>query len=308
MKRRNREFSVFSISMLDVIASAMGAFLIIMVVLLPHYTTSRELQEENRKKQAELNECREEQRACQNKWEKCREEQKACQDKWEECKEKQPACEKKWEDCIKERDDYKKRLEEQALRLGFVMKGKKVIFIVDISGSMDKPHGKEDRITPVTSGIKMLLATMDESYETDIVFFPNVPQNSDYGWLWGRMQSVTEDRKYDAYRFLSNLKAKGSTPTESVLNVVLDRSEYQEAGTIFLLSDGVPSEGSRALGRNELKKLLGRISDKNERKRKEKIINTIGVGDDFRNRNSQSDAVWFLRELADRNQGFYAGY
>ncbi len=37
MQRRNREINIFNLSMLDVISGAMGAFLIIMVILLPYY-------------------------------------------------------------------------------------------------------------------------------------------------------------------------------------------------------------------------------------------------------------------------------
>jgi hypothetical protein len=37
MRRRNREINIFNLSMLDVISGAMGAFLIIMVILLPYY-------------------------------------------------------------------------------------------------------------------------------------------------------------------------------------------------------------------------------------------------------------------------------
>ena len=37
MKRLNREISVFNMSMLDVITGALGAFLMIMIILLPHY-------------------------------------------------------------------------------------------------------------------------------------------------------------------------------------------------------------------------------------------------------------------------------
>lgn len=37
MRRRNREINIFSLSMLDVISGAMGAFLIIMIVLMPYY-------------------------------------------------------------------------------------------------------------------------------------------------------------------------------------------------------------------------------------------------------------------------------
>ncbi|AFL74009.1 hypothetical protein [Thiocystis violascens] len=37
MRRRSREINVFNLSMLDVIAGAMAAFLILMVILLPYY-------------------------------------------------------------------------------------------------------------------------------------------------------------------------------------------------------------------------------------------------------------------------------
>ncbi len=50
MKPRNREINIFNIAMLDVISGAMGAFLIIMVILLPYYNKEasdyqRELQQ-----------------------------------------------------------------------------------------------------------------------------------------------------------------------------------------------------------------------------------------------------------------------
>lgn len=50
MKRRNREINIFSLSILDMISGAMGAFLIIMVILLPYYKkdiidSQRELQQ-----------------------------------------------------------------------------------------------------------------------------------------------------------------------------------------------------------------------------------------------------------------------
>lgn len=37
MKRRNREINIFNLSILDMITGAMGAFLIIMIILLPYY-------------------------------------------------------------------------------------------------------------------------------------------------------------------------------------------------------------------------------------------------------------------------------
>ena len=44
MQKRYREINVFNLSMLDVIAGAMGAFLIIMVILLPYYKNDAVIQ------------------------------------------------------------------------------------------------------------------------------------------------------------------------------------------------------------------------------------------------------------------------
>lgn len=55
MKKKNREINIFNLSMLDVIMSAMGAFLIIMVVLLPYYKKDAQtLMAEIRQQQQEL--------------------------------------------------------------------------------------------------------------------------------------------------------------------------------------------------------------------------------------------------------------
>lgn len=40
MKRKNREINIFSMSALDLFASAMGAFILLMLVLLPYYLKS----------------------------------------------------------------------------------------------------------------------------------------------------------------------------------------------------------------------------------------------------------------------------
>ena len=48
MKSRNRDIDVFNISMLDVLSGALGAFMIVMIVLLPHYDKDyRAIREEN---------------------------------------------------------------------------------------------------------------------------------------------------------------------------------------------------------------------------------------------------------------------
>lgn len=325
MKKRNREINIFNISMLDVIASAMGSFLIIMVVLLPYYSDVLKCRDEREKYQNAYEQCEEEKDRITRQFEEeknrmiqqCEEEKNGITQRCEEeknsitrqCEEDKDRITQQCEEergkitqrCEEEKDRLTQQCEEDKQKLGFELKSKKTIFIVDISGSMEE----DNKIRDVTSGIKMLIATMDESYQTDVVFFPNTSESKDYGYLWGEMRTVTEERKYEAYRFLSRLVAMGSTPTESVLEFVLSHREYEDAGTLILLSDGVPAEGTRALSWGELEGLIARITTKN---RGEKIINTIGVGEDFRDPYSTTDAVKFLRNLAQKNKGFYVGY
>ncbi len=59
MQRRNREINIFSLSMMDVISGAMGAFLIILIVLARYYEGSPENSESVAKLQRELKKAQE---------------------------------------------------------------------------------------------------------------------------------------------------------------------------------------------------------------------------------------------------------
>jgi cell division protein FtsL len=72
MRRKNKEINIFSMSALDLFASAMGVFILIAVVALPYYlktdqqlmTQSRELQKENETLNNTLNSVQNELNAC----------------------------------------------------------------------------------------------------------------------------------------------------------------------------------------------------------------------------------------------------
>lgn len=354
--------------MLDVIAGAMGTFLIIMVILLPYYkndeiiqelrqkllTTETEqtrLQEEKTNLQEQLEGCQSEndQNATENEkltqlLEQCRgtnqelaggktelaDQLQACQearveinvekeklaDQLQTCQdtneqltdEKTQSTEQmnQYQETIVQLEQEKLELQEEVRKLGFTLKEKNVVFVVDISGSMQDAN----KIHNVTTGIKMQIATMDETYTTDVVFFPNKLNDSclsevhsDYGCMWDGLKQVTIGRKYEAYRFLSDLRAAGSTPTENVLNFVLEH--YTDAGAIILFSDGAPAVGDQELPWTDLEGILERVTAKNNGQKK---INTIGVGPEFREEHSTTDKVRFLQMLAQRNGGFYSGF
>jgi len=199
----------------------------------------------------------------------------------------------------------KTQLKECQAKLGLDV-GDNVVFVVDISGSMDDDP-EPQKLDEVKAGIKMMVATMDETTKVDIVIYPKSADER-YGYKYGRLQSVTEDTKYDIYRYLSTLRAYGCTPTKEVMDFVFDSPNYKNANTIILMSDGLPTVRTTATKCDELDS-TGEIEDYITNKNGgSKVINCIGVGSDFRQRNSKDLKVKFMKNLAKKNGGFYIGF
>jgi len=191
-------------------------------------------------------------------------------------------------------------------RTGLDLNGKKNVFVVDVSGSMDD-NPEPEKLDQVKAGLKMLVASMDDTYNIDIVIFPKSP-TQDWDALYNRLVKVTDDQKYAIYRHLSPIYARNCTPTRSVLEHVLTDPAYKDAGTITFLSDGLPTKsiaGSSECPEDPYKEVLAFIKGLNKGKR---IINTIGVGEVYRKKNSKDSKVVFMRRMAEENGGFYIGF
>jgi uncharacterized protein YfaP (DUF2135 family) len=77
MKPRNREINIFNLSMLDVICGAMGAFLVLLILLLPYYKKEhrdyqKEIQEQQQRITAQQQQIAEEERQRQEAEEQLR--------------------------------------------------------------------------------------------------------------------------------------------------------------------------------------------------------------------------------------------
>lgn len=180
--------------------------------------------------------------------------------------------------------------------VGFKFKGKKIIFIIDISGSMYR----EDRIGQVKAGLKMLITSMPNDYHLDVIHFPG-KNNKFFTKLWGGLRPLSTYHKNEIYKFLLKLRPGGFTPTREVLLDAL--KSYEETTDIVLLSDGAPTKGNSNAKEN-ISSLLLEINKMN----KENIrINTIGVGSQFIKRKGYRADV-FLRELAKEHGGFFYGF
>ncbi len=190
-------------------------------------------------------------------------------------------------------------------RTGVKFNDKNIVFVVDVSGSMDDDPEPE-KLDQVKAGLKMLVASMDDSYKIDIVIFPKSPQQ-DWDALYNRLTPVSDKQKYAIYRHLAPIYARNCTPTRSVLEHVLTDDAYKNAGTITFLSDGLPTKsiaGSTDCPDDPPKEVLSYVRNIN----KGKVINTIGVGKVYRNSASSDPKVKFMKELAKQNGGFYIGF
>lgn len=182
--------------------------------------------------------------------------------------------------------------------VGFKFKGKKIVFLIDVSGSMNR----ENRIGQVKAGLKMLITSMPADFELDVIYFPGrMGTLSYYSSLWGQLKPLEAYSKKEVYKFLLNLRAAGFTPTRKVLKDALEK--YPEATDIVLLSDGAPTKGNTSR-KADISKILFEIEKLNKNGVR---INTIGVGSSFL-KNEGSRAHVFLKELARDHGGFFYGF
>ena len=180
--------------------------------------------------------------------------------------------------------------------VGFKFKGKKIVFLVDVSGSMQTL----DKMGQVKAGLKMLITSMPREFQIDVIQFPG-KKKSNYYSLWSYTQMLGENQKKEVYRFLNQLKPRGATPTRSVLNYAMTR--YPDVTDIVLLSDGAPTSPNSSKYEN-IQEILAEVRKNNYKKIQ---INTIGVGSAF-SLNSATNASIFLRELAKESGGFFYGF
>ncbi len=180
--------------------------------------------------------------------------------------------------------------------VGFKFKGKKIVFLVDVSGSMKTL----DKMGQVKAGLKMLITSMPREFEIDVIQFPG-KNKANYYSLWSYTQKLGENQKKEVYRFLNQLRPNGATPTRSVLNYAMTR--YSDVTDIVLLSDGAPTS-SNSSKYEDIDDILQEVRKNNYKKIQ---INTIGVGAAF-SMNSSTKASIFLRELAKESGGFFYGF
>ena len=184
----------------------------------------------------------------------------------------------------------------QDVDVGFKFKGKNIVFLIDVSGSMVNGG----RIGQVKAGLKMLITSMSKDYKIDVIHFPGKNGSTHYAH-WSYLQELGQPQKEELYQFLEKLSPRGKTPTRNALQYALSR--YSEATDIVVLSDGSPTLSS-GKGYDDIYDILKEVKKLNHNNVR---ISAIGVGALFLS-NKSSNRYKFLNGLAKEHNGFFFGF
>jgi Mg-chelatase subunit ChlD len=297
MQSKREEVSVFSTSALDLFASALGAFILIVLILFPHYRNegpapaNSEIEEALKKRrddggkatqlllaaadaERQIDVLEGKLASVESDIQKVKSqianvekpEPAVGQDEGEESGAKAPS----------------KGVEFSIL--GLETNAKSFVVVIDLSGSMVK-HGDLVRATvleilePLTKDNKLLI--MGYQQIANITRFPSsrtpVP--------------ATPQFKAQATRFINTLDFKGGTPT----NLALSQAMTVPADAVILISDGEPTDGKP-------RDIIANVNAANIG-RQRRQVHTVAIGDYTSNQN----LTRFLMEVASQNDGNFVG-
>ena len=307
MRSRQRNISVFSISALDLFAAALGAFILIVLVLFPYYNKGgtdvsfeeleelverrREAASSSQTELAKIRAIRAEIRLLdleyRTKEEEISETEAKLQEVLKQTSEVEipdpPPVPKPVPEPIPDPPRSVNRGVEFSI-LGLATSKKNVVILVDMSGSMTAHRGK------VTEAINEVLDQMKPDNRFTIIGYRGGPTFDAYP-AGGSLVPADSITLQQAKGFVTGMGRRfgGGTPTQ----VALVRALNLRPEAIILMSDGAPDDGQPG-------SIIANITNRN-RGRTE--IHTVAIGNYTQDRR----LTLFLQELARRNRGDFVG-
>ncbi len=306
MRIPDRNTSVFSTSAIDLFASALGAFILLMMLLFPYYRNagsdaayakSEDIMQQRRLAAGEIEELLADQRVAQSELQELDLVNRGIEAQISRIRNQMadintqlaetpvPAPEP-IEEIIEETEPEALTAGVEFSILGLATQAKSFVIVIDMSGSMLSYSSL------MIKSVLEVLEPLDESNEFAIIGYQGNP--SPVLWNYpdgtGLIQATPENLEV-ARAFTQSLARRfsGSTPTHYALKAAMQYS----AKSIILMSDGEP-DNSPAF-------IIQDIASLNRLKRKE--IHTVAIGDYTHNRG----LVMFLQELAKLNGGDFVG-
>ncbi|WP_298917756.1 VWA domain-containing protein [uncultured Algimonas sp.] len=309
MRSRNRNITVFSISALDLFAAALGAFILIVLVLFPYYrlggtdTSMEELEEmvETRRlvasstqsEMAEIRAIQAEIRLLDAQYRTTAENMSETEARIREVQQQTADIEIPDPPPVPEPVPEPEPIPNPPRStgrgvefsiLGIGTQKKDVMIVVDMSGSMQS-HTRN-----VVSALEEILRQMKPDNRFAILGYRGGPSYSVYP-PGGSLARASRGEIDGALSFVNRLPRQfgGGTPTQSALIRALN----VQPGAIILISDGQPDDGNPGnIVRNITRRNRGRAE-----------IHTVAIGD----YTSDPALTLFLQELANNNRGDFVG-
>jgi uncharacterized coiled-coil protein SlyX len=293
--------SVFSTSAIDLFASALGAFILLMMLLFPYYrnagpesapSPTRDLIEQRRQAERSVADALAQQVTTEQeiteleaRADRLRREMVTLNEQLFNLKQKLAEEPPETPPPPDERPPYLERGVEFSL-LGINTERKSFVIVVDLSGSM------EAYANLMIRSVLEVLQPLEEDNQFAILGYSGMGATRVMAFPRGaRLADGTVSNLNQAASFTRSLAANfgGSTPTHGALL----RALQYPADAIILMSDGAPD--------GDPVDIIEDVTRLNARLRKE--IHTVALGD----YTSDRDLVLFLQDLARRNGGDFVG-
>ena len=304
MRRLNRETTVFNTSAIDLFASALGAFILLVMILFPYYrnagsddafSRTQEIQDMRRLASGEIAELLADQRTATSELRDMDEANRGIEEAISRIRRQLADIKTQLADePIPEPEPVEEITEEpEALVagvefsiLGLATEAKSFVIVIDMSGSM------LSYTDLMVDSVLEMLEPLDDSNEFAIIGYQGTPAPT----LWSfpdhsGLARGTADQLQAARNFVLSLARRfaGSTPTHYAL---LGALQYP-AEAVILLSDGEPDNSPGFILRD-----IGGLNRFENRE-----IHTVAIGDYTQNRG----LVTFLQTLARQNNGDFVG-
>lgn len=176
------------------------------------------------------------------------------------------------EDSTRQRDLRRMKSSTTSKLFGIQIVSHRVIFIVDVSGSMEETMRRESksaiaetRMSVARRELVQAISSLENGALYNLITF----STSVNTWLKDGMAAVQEASRAEAKKFVRGLRAGGGTNLFDALEVAF---EDPNVDTIFVISDGEPSYG-RVLDVHEIRDAVARWN-----RNRGIQINTIGIG------------------------------
>jgi hypothetical protein len=306
MRIPDRNTAVFSTSAIDLFASALGAFILLVMLLFPYYrnagsdasfSKTEDIMQQRRLAAGEIEELLADQHVAQSQLQELDAVNRGIEAQISRIKNKMANIKSQIAEIpVRETETVEEIIEEaepEALTagvefsiLGLATEAKSFVIVIDMSGSM------LSYATLMIKSVLEVLEPLDESNEFAIIGYQGAPSPVLWSYPDGTgLIQASADNLEDAKAFTESLARRfsGSTPTHHALKSAM---QYP-AKSIILMSDGEP-DNSPAF-------IIQEIASLNRFENKE--IHTVAIGDYTQNRG----LVMFLQELARQNGGDFVG-